>query len=329
MATTSATMQNLAIDWGVQDAPSVIADLTKNSGILQTMQVSPANYGYEHRYKRFNTLPAGTFRTFGTGIVPVSFSKDMEKISLWEVSSLMQVDVGEANAHPGGKDGWFDANYPAGLAGLGQTITKQIIYGTELQTGSTYYASQNGFLGLAQYAVMNGQFKEIDTNDTYTGAQSSLHVVRWEKDSGASVRVYPDTRTGNLITVTEYAPQLVVTSTTTNAQQPVYSWLLTAYMSLVIPSATSNYMICGFNATDSFTQPDLTSAIDNVAIGGAGDIKIYANLRGKAVIESLKYAKVAIDTSNTNVNNLVTTWDGVPIYLDGNITTAEYAALYI
>ena len=328
MATTSATLQNLAIEWGVQDAPAVIADLVKSTGILQTATVATANYGNKHKYKRWNALPAGTFRNFGTGIVPVSLSKDMESLDLWEVSSLLQGDVGEVDAHPGGMAGWFQANYPGVLAGLGQTISKQIVYGTELQTGSTYYASQNGFLGLAQYNVANGTFTEIDANDSYTGAQTSIHFVRWEGDTGASLRVYPNA-SGELITTEFLGKSLVVTSTTTNAQQPVYSWLIKAYMTLVIPAATSSFMVCGFNNTnDNPTAPQLDYALDYVSQGGAGNIGIYCNLKGMAAIRTLKYAKVTIDTANTGVNNNVTTWNGVPVYLDTNITSAEYAALY-
>jgi len=184
MATTTATLQNLALEWQVQDTPAVIADLVKSTGILQTAVVAPANYGNKHKYKRWNAVPAGTFRNFGSGIVPVSLSKDMESLDLWEVSSLMQGDCGEVDAHPGGMQGWFNANIGAVLAGMGQTITKQIIYGTELQTGTTYYGSQNGFLGLAQYNVANGAFTEIDTDDTYTGKRRLTSLKRhWLRKS--------------------------------------------------------------------------------------------------------------------------------------------------
>lgn len=329
MATTSATLQNLAVEWGVQDAPAIIASLVKSTGILQTATVGIANYGNKHKYKRFNTLPAGTFRTFGTGIVPVSLSKDMESLDLWEVSSLMQGDAGEVDAHPGGMQGWFDANINAVLAGLGQSISKQIVYGTELQTGSTYYASQNGFLGLAQYNVANGQFTEIDTDNTYTGAQTSIHVVRWDLDTGASIRVYPQSN-GNLITTEFLGKSLVVTSTTTNAQQPVYSWLIKAYMTLVVPDSTAAFMVCGFDNThDNPTAPQLDNAIDQVMAGGAGNIYMYANLKGMAAIRALKYAKGQVSLASAGgVNNIVTDWNGIPVVLDTNITSAEYAALY-
>lgn len=328
MATTTATLQNLAVEWGVQDAPAVIASLVKSTGILQTATVGKANYGNKHKYKRFNTLPAGTFRTFGTGVVPVALSKDMESLDLWEVVSYLQGDCREVDTHPGGRQGWYNANINAVLAGLGQSVSKQIIYGTELQTGTTYYSSQNGFLGLAQYNVANGQFTEIDTDNSYTGAQTSIHVVRWDLDTGASLRT-PDNGQ-NLINVEFLGRQMVVTSTTTNAQYDAYTWKISTYMTLVVPDSTAAFMVCGFNNTnDNPTAPQIDNAIAQVMQGGAGNVYVYCNLKGYSAIQALKYAKGSIDIAVPNgINNHVTSWNGVPVVLDTNITSAEYAALY-
>jgi len=330
MATKTATLQNLSLEWEVQDAPAVIAELAKQSGILQTATVAPANWGNKHKYKVWNTLPSGTVRNFGTGIVPVSLSKDMNSIDLWEVSSLMQGDAGEVESHPGGMQGWFNSNINGILGGIGNTITKQVVYGTELQTGTTYYASQTGFAGLAQYAVANGSFYEVDTNDTHTGYQSSIHVVRWDAETGASLRVYPNAN-GELITTEFLGKGLVVTSTTTNAQQPVYSWLVKAYVSLVCPTPSANYMVCGFSHTATAelpTAPDIDLAIDTVAMGGAGNIYMYCNLDGLKALRKLKYDKIYVDNNTTGINNNVLSWNGIPVLLDTNISSNEYAALY-
>jgi hypothetical protein len=327
MATTVATLQNLSLEWMVRDTPAVIADLVKSTGLLQTALVAPANYGNKHKYKRWNSLPAGTFRNFGSGVVPVSLSKDMESLDLWECVSYLQGDCGEVDAHPGGAQGWYNANIGGVLAGMGNSVSKQIFYGTELQTGSTYYSSQNGFLGLAQYAILNSTFTEIDTDDTYTGAQSSLHVVRWDADTGASVRIYPGAN-GQLIKSEYLGRQMVVTSTTTNAQYDAYTWKISAFLTLAVPAATASYMVCGFNATDSFTSPQLDYACDYVSQGGAGQIAIYTNLRGLAIIRALKYAKMVVDTANTGINNNVSSWNGIPVMLDTNLVQTEYAALY-
>lgn len=323
MATTTAKLQNLAIEWQVQDTPAVIADIAKASGILQTALVAPANWGNKHKYKVWNTAPAGTFRNFGTGIVPVSLSKDMNSIDLWECSSLLQGDCGEVDAHPGGMEGWFNSNIGGVLAGLGQTMTKQIVNGTST------FGSQTGFLGFHQYAYHNSAYVNLDADDGGTGYWSSIFAVRWDADTGASIRVYPNAN-GELITSEFLGKSLVVTSTTTNAQQPVYSWLIKAYCTLVVPSIYSVYRIGeignGTNSTDVPTAPQVDAAIDFVMQGGAGDIYLYTNLYGIAGLRSLKYAKIGTAYSE-QVNNNVTTWNGVPIMLDTNMSTVETTAL--
>lgn len=324
MATSTAKLQNLSLEWQVQDTPAVIADLVKSSGILQTALVLPANWGNKHKYKVWNSLPAGSFRTFGTGIVPVSLSKDMNSIDLWEVSTLMQGDCGEVDAHPGGMKGWFDANISGVLAGLGQTITKQLIYGT------TSFGSTTGFVGMHQYATANSTATAKDSDDGGTGYWSSIFAVRWDADTGASVRVYPNA-SGQLITTEYLGKQTVVTSTTTNAQQPVYSWYIKAYMSLVIPSATSLWAIReignGSNSTDVPTSGDVDYAIDACMQGGSGDIYLYCNLYGLAAMRTLKYAKIGTTYSEA-VNTNIPTWNGVPIMLDTNLSALETSALY-
>jgi hypothetical protein len=324
MATTSARLQNLSLEWQVQDTPAVIADLVKSSGMLQTALVAPANWGNKHKYKVWNALPAGSFRSFGTGIVPVSLSKDMNSIDLWEVSTLMQGDCGEVDAHPGGMEGWFNANISGVLAGLGQTITKQLIYGT------SSFGSTSGFVGLHQYCTQNSTATALDSDDGGTGYWSSIFVVRWDADTGASVRIYPNAN-GQLITTEYLGKQTVVTSTTTNAQQPVYSWYVKAFMTLVIPSATSVYAIReignGTNSTDTPTASNMDYAIDYVMQGGAGNIVIYPNLYGLAALRALKTSKIGTSYSEA-INTNVPTWNGVPIALDTNLSAVETTALY-
>lgn len=318
MATTTAKLQNLAIEWQVQDSPAVIADIAKASGILQTALVAPANWGNKHKYKVWNTAPAGTFRNFGTGVVPVSLSKDMNSIDLWECSTLLQGDCGEVDAHPGGMQGWFNANIGGVLAGMGNTITKQLVYGTST------FGSQSGFLGFHQYATHNSAYVALDSDDSATGAWTSIFAVRWDADTGASIRVYPNAN-GELITSEYLGKGLVVTSTTTNAQQPTYSWLIKAYLTLVVPSIYSVYRI-GEISDNVPTAPQLDYAIDFVAQGGSGNICVYANLTGLAAIRALKYAKIGT-MYNDAINTNVPTWNGVPIMLDTNIVTTETTAL--
>ena len=92
MATTNPTLQRLAVAWEVPDDPTVIIDLAKASGILQSAVVANASHGTSHKYKIVNALPTGAFRNIGEGIVPTSLSTDRMKIDLWNLSVLIQED---------------------------------------------------------------------------------------------------------------------------------------------------------------------------------------------------------------------------------------------
>lgn len=323
MATTPSIYQDLRVDWRVQDKPAVIADLIKETGLLQTSLVLPSSHGDQHEYKRFNSLPSATFRNFGSGIVPVSFSKDMETLKLWEVGILMEVDAGKADAYPGGVETWFDNNIPATLAGIGQDISKQVWYGTVLIAGTTYYSQQDGFIGLHQYVKANSNV--VAQLGGTTASRYSLFAVRWEDVSGTSLRVYPNAN-GELVTVEDYGRYMAVTNTTTGAKQPVYGRYVKAYMSLVVPAKKAAAAITQIDGTHLPTAPQIDSLVN--AVRGSGQIYIYGNDDAIAAITALKYAKGQTDLGSANgINNMVTSWNNVPVILDNNLVSTETTTL--
>ena len=214
MATLTSTLQNLSVAWGAPDAPSIIADLAKQSGLLQSAVIGKSSHGNKHRFKYWNTLPGGSFRALGTGIVPSAISKNMAEQDLWEYGDIMQADAREVMEHPGGKDGWFMDNIGAFLEGAGQAISKQCFYGTDTTFGST-----TGFVGFHQYAKANSKVTQLSGT---TGSRNTIFVVRWDLSNGVSLRW--GNQTGNLINVidlTPAQPTTNVTNTTTGALLPV------------------------------------------------------------------------------------------------------------
>lgn len=317
MATTTPHLQNLAVEWGLPGQEAIIADLVKTSGILQTALVRPSNYGNKHKYKIWNSLPSSAFRALGAGIVPSIISKDRAAIDLWDLSSLMEEDAAEILAHPGGKQGWFNANIPAFLEGIGQTAAKQIIYGTDPTFGNT-----NGFLGFHQYAKNNS--KVVAQKGETTAGRTTIFAVRWDETNGASIRINPQD-SGNLINVTDITPtdpQLVVTNTTTNAQLPVFAWWLHAFMTLVVPSAVSVAAITQVGPGQEPSSTDLNALLDAVE-SPSGQTYIYCNNQGYNAIETLKYDKLSLFSETTNYNSFLSSWRGVPIIKDNNIVSTE------
>ncbi len=110
------------------------------------------------------------------------------------------------------------------------------------------------------------------------------------------------------------------------AQAPVYSWWLNAYFTLVVPSAASVAVIKDVNISNCPTVNEMNNLIDAVE-ANSGRIVIYCNKLGRACIESLKDTKLSQYNETMDYNTRLTTWRGVPIILDTNISSAETSAL--
>lgn len=313
---TNSGPQRLDINWQVQEDPAIIVDLVKSNAILQTGLAAPASHGNKHKYKKWNSLPAGTFRALGGSIVPINISKDMEQIDIWECSALMEIDEKELRDFPGGINAAIAAYLPGVIEGMGQTLETQIVYGT------TTFGSQDGFLGLHQYTKAYGNV--VAQLAGASASRTSIFAVRWDAQSGASLRVSPNPQ-GDLITIEDKGSYMAVSDTTTGAKQPVHGWVVTANFSLVIPAKKAAAVITQIDATHYPTALNLESLIN--AVRGPGQIRIYANLSGLAAIDSLKYAKAYIDVSNTGFNSIVSTWNNIPVVLDENIVSTETTAL--
>ena len=323
--------QELGVQWGVPDAPTLLVDLIKNSGLLQTATVKPSNFGNQHKYKYHTELPMGTFREFGEGIVPKIISGTLVTIDLWDLVALAQDDAEFIESYPGGKDGWIEANLPAFIEGLGQTLAAQIIYGTLDTSAIGGINSTVGFKGLYQYAKDFNHIHSLTTSNTTN--LTSIFIVRWDENDGVQVRVGGSSRLGrDLIQVkdiTPVNPALVVQNTTTNAQLPVYSWLLHCYATLVVPTIKSVAVINKVDSkiydstanTQAFVNA-LNNAIDEIEATN-GQKFIYANVKGKSLISGLKQDKLTLYRADMDYNNLIESYRGIPIVLEENILSTE------
>jgi len=323
--------QELGVQWGVPDAPTLLTSLIKHSGLLQTATVKPSNFGNQHKYKYHTELPIGTFREFGSGIVPQIVANSMATIDLWDIVSLAQDDAEFIESYPGGKDGWIEANLPAFIEGLGQTLAAQIIYGTLDTSTIGGINSTVGFKGLYQYAKDFNQIHSLTTTNNTN--LTSIFIVRWDENDGVQVRVGGSSRLGRDLLqvkdITPVNPALVVQDTTTNAQLPVYSWLLHCYATLVVPTIKSVAVV---NKVDSKIYDStaniqafvnaLNTAIDEIEATN-GQKYIYANVKGKSLISGLKQDKLTLYRADMDYNNLIESYRGIPIILEENILSTE------
>lgn len=328
MANTLPTIQNLNTQWNVPDANTILIDLIKASGLLQTGLVLPSNLGNRHRYKYHNTLPAAAFRSLGQGIAPSALNHNWAMIDLWDLASLAQEDKQIIDSYPGGKDGWIIENMAAYLESMGQTAAAQVFYGTLPTSSLGATNSTLGFKGLYQYATDFGQVH--DCGGSASTGTTSIYAVRWEKDNGVSIRVGGNTKENKeLVQVQEIPPSLVVTDTTLNTQLLVNSWWLNALFTLVVPSKKTVSVLHSVSAdTDCAPLASEMDAMLNEVTASSGRVVIYANTLGKSLIANLKEAKLSMYRAEMDYDRMLESYAGVPIALDENILSNETDAVF-
>lgn len=322
MALTNAQIQNLLVEWGVTQNPAVIADLVKRSGILETAIIRKASHGFKHKYKFFNELPAASFVTIGGSVIPQTISKDRAAIDLWNAITYLKAPFKDVEENPNGKQGWVGANLPAAIEGFGQSLAKQIIYGTDPTFGST-----NGFLGLKQYAKINGNV--VYALGGASGSNNTLLAVRWDENDGASIRIGTN-GSNQLINVRDLTPTTplpTVVDTTTGAETIDYKWLIEAFLALVIPSKTSVAAITQIDDSHVPTVTQVNDLIDAVDTG-SGTIVLYANSKVKNKLYNLKSTALQLVPSDTDFNTRILSWNGMAqLKIEQNLVNNETSVL--
>lgn len=320
MATTIAQIQNLMVEWGVTQSPLIIADLIKRSGMLQTALIRKASDGVKHKYKWMNDLPAATFRSIGGSIVPTSISKDKVAIDLWNAITYLKADFKDVEENPGGKDGWVMSNMPGATSGFGQTMAKQVFYGTDPTFGST-----EGFLGFHQYAKANSNI--VAQLAGASGSRNTLFAVRWDENDGASLRIGAGNNLVNTRDLTPNGPVTTVVNTTTGAETIDYKWLLDAFFALVVPSKMSVAAITQIDATHVPTVTQINDLVDAVDTG-SGKIYLYCNNKVRSMIWNLKGTYLKMMPSDTDMNTQILSWNGMAdLSLDQNLVSTETTVL--
>ena len=170
---------------------------------------------------------------------------------------------------------WVGVNMPAAVQGFGQTIAKQLIYGTDPTFGST-----NGFLGLHQYAKANSNV--VHKLDGANASRSTLFAVRWDEFDGASIRIGTND-SGQLIGVRDLTLliRLLPLLTPPPERESIdYKWLIEAFLALIIPSKTSVAAITQIDDSHLPTVLQVNNLIDAVDTG-SGRIVLYGNSKVK------------------------------------------------
>jgi hypothetical protein len=316
---SSATLLKLAAAYNVPAQTAVIDSLTRESGILRTMQFQKASHGLFHKFKIKAGLPSGGFRRVNGAIVPHTTFDEVHQEDLKILTDIQQEDKAICEAYPGGVDKYFSDEAAAFLEGLGQTAARQLIYGTMAS-----YGDPEGFRGLRQYAVENDR---VITAGGGSGERTTILAVRWKP--GVCVGLYNENAfvDGQVVAVkplNQGQPVMVVVDPSTGAVKPVYQALYEAYLGLLV--ADSANVAAYTEVADSTGHKPTASNLDkliDLVNGSPADTCLYANRLGRRLLWELKESKMQTSSADGDYNTLIERWNGVPVVLEENLSTTE------
>lgn len=316
----NATLRRLVTEYG-GTGEAVIDHLIKYSGILKTANVIPSTHGTFHKYKTISALPTGSFRSLNGGYTDQTINEEVKQRDLKLVGAVQSED--KALCEEIGVAKYFMDNRPIFMEGLGQTIVKQILYGTDSTFGNV-----TGFTGLHQIAKANS--KVIQATGT-TGSRTTIFAVRYHKESGLLVNGKILNNLSELIVQTVLnngQPVLEVVNTTTGEKKPVYQVLYEAQLAW---QSASVYDVAAYtqlaDATDKRpTAANIDKLVDYVR-GSSSDTFLYANRDAIRMIGMLKDSKLQLGSMDNDYQTKIDFWNTIPLVIEDNISSVETTVL--
>jgi len=321
------TLRDIVIQASVGGAP-IMDQIEKKSGIAMTMGVIPANMDTYHKWKMSGAVATPTVRAIGGSVTPSSINDTLQRTDLQEFTLFQQEDWKTVKTLGGGKDQaaanrFFLSQYPQMLESMLQKIANQIIYGTNTTFGES---SGLGFKGLHEYAKANSAVTGLSGSP---GSRTSIFVVRWNPKFCSAV-FNPAVISGlaEIMSSTVPAFNPNTTSVTTNAKIPSWESWHTTDLGLMIASNVSVWAITQVDSSHIPTSAQLMTALRGVhSDRDLANTKIYCNERGRDYIYGLNDANLISTAMDTVYNNRITTFNGVEIVTDENISDVETTAL--
>ena len=321
------TLRDILVNKSIDGVP-IMDQIEKKSGIAMTMGIIPANMELYHKWKMSGDLVTPTVRAVGGSVTPTSINNTLQRTDLHEFTIFEQEDWSTIEEIGKGDDvaaamRYFATTFPGQLESMLQKIAKQMIYGTNPTFGDT---SGLGFKGFHEIAKANGAVTGLSGS---TGSRTSIFVVRWNPKFCSAV-FNPAVISGlaEIMSSTVPAFNPNTTSVTTNAKIPSWESWHTTDLGLMIASNVSVWAITQVDSSHIPTSAQLMTALRGVhSDRDLANTKIYCNERGRDYIYGLNDANLISTAMDTVYNNRITTFNGVEIVTDENISDVETTAL--
>lgn len=319
------TITNLINEYNSGKALKLANTAIKKNGLIAYATYIPANKGAAHTYTIYSTLPAGGITSWGDGVAATDVSGSTTTINLPHFQVSHQKDAVPVNNFPGGAGAYFNNVTPLYLNSLFQTIQKSWIYGTN----ATYGNSSYGATGLLQYvsASASTQLQEL-TGSAYTG--STMYAVRFspfEQGDGAQVAV--DVSGGVFYTNPDWDTQKVIAGST--GPFSGYQMLFNSLNVMVLPGTNNVAAISGINATTvaaNLLTTDKVNAMLDAVNYDSNTIIICNKYTLRQLRQIGKEDHLQMMPSDMGYNDMILTWNGVPVIVDDNLNTTDTSALF-
>lgn len=318
-----STLRDLAVEYDINDNGliTVIENLTKYSGLLQSMPVAPSSHGIFHRYSLAADLATGGFRALNGSIVPSSVSKDIETEDLFEMTALDELDSSYVENMPKDVMGVFADRSPQFSVGMGQKLASQFFYGIN---GS---GDVDGFAGLRDLAIANGLNQSMGGDE---GSSSTMFIVRWQPGVMEGLFNSNMVNAGEIVRtelIGKGATYTKVTNTSTGATTFKKGAKHTSYLGLLKAGISNVAVITNIEdaSGNSTTAAAIDKGIEQVkGYTNSGEVAIYCNSRVYRLTNTLKNGKLETVAADNLYSARLATWDGIiPLWIDDNITNTE------
>ena len=320
----TVTLRALAVEWGKAGEAS-IDHLTLESGFLRVAQALPASHKALHRYKRIDSLPSFSVVEPGGSIGDTTVDTNLLEARLAIVEAHQSESVDIVRDWPAGKSAYFNQQRPSYLEAYGQQVSKMIFYGYNSDFGNVGAPP-----GLHQLAKAYGNITQMGGT---TGSRSTIFAVRFRSGpNGCAVLFDPAVSTSGEIMTSELvnggAMQLETTTAAGNQKKKVYQVVHSGKMGFL---SSSSYDVAAItqivdNASDRPTATKMDLIIDQVR-GDLGNCFIFMNRSTRRLLQLLDDDKLSTDPGTTKYYSWLNSWTGIPIIIDGNLSSVETTVL--
>lgn len=320
---SQATLRDLVVAYSSSSAP-VMDDLMKASPIVRSGLAIPASNNIYHKYKKLKALPTVSVTNLDGSITPQSSDFTIEQSDISYFAAQQNEPAAIVENYPGGIESYFMNERPGFIESFGQTLSKQMVYGND-----STFGNPSGFKGLHQIAKDSGNV--VKQFGGTSGSRTSIFAVKW-KPSTFAMFINPVLASQDqfvrIRVLNGGEPSMVVTNTSTGAQQLCYQAYYDMYLGLF---SASSYDVAALTQIQDATGKKPTASymdqlVDEVK-GTADSTVIYCSRLGRRLLGELKDSKLSTYVSDNEYNTVVELWNGIPVVIDENIRDDETTAL--